>query len=81
MATDKSKGGKNDAVHSTSTCPEKRPTLERLRQMSGKRSLAETVRSALQLYLIVQEELEGGKQIVFETKDGGEREKVRLLSF
>lgn len=49
--------------------------LETLRQRSGKRSLAETIRSALDLYSVVQCELKKGKRLYLE--GGGER--VRLL--
>lgn len=75
------KGGKSDVVRFNVYLPrEAYEDLERLRQMSGKRSLAETIRSALRLYLIVQEELEDGKELVLEDKEGKEREKLRLVS-
>jgi metal-responsive CopG/Arc/MetJ family transcriptional regulator len=82
MATSKTpKGGKNDVVRFNVYLPrEAYDSLEQLRQMSGKRSLAETIRSALQLYLVIQEEMERGKEIILENKEGGDREKLRLLS-
>jgi hypothetical protein len=82
MATPKQpKGGRNDVVRFNVYLPrEAYESLEQVRQLSGKRSLAETIRSALQLYLVIQEELERGKEIILENKEGGDREKLRLLS-
>jgi Ribbon-helix-helix protein, copG family len=74
------KGGKNDVVRFNVYLPrEAFEALGRLRKMSGKRSLAETIRSALQLYLVIQEELGDGKEIILENKEGGERERLRIL--
>jgi hypothetical protein len=74
------KGEKSEVVRFNVYLPrEAYDALERLRQLSGKRSLAETIRSALQLYLVLQEELDGGKEIFLEDKERGEREKLRLL--
>jgi Ribbon-helix-helix protein, copG family len=42
--------------------------LERLQQLSGKRSLAETVRAALKLYHVVQEGIGEGKEIMLVDK-------------
>jgi len=40
--------------------------LEKLRVMSGKKSLAETIRLAVQLSLVLQEELGEGSEVLFE---------------
>lgn len=81
MATSKNtKGGKNDVVRFNVYLPrEAFEALGRLRKLSGKRSLAETIRSALQLYLVLQEELDEGKEIILEDKEGGLRERLRIL--
>jgi metal-responsive CopG/Arc/MetJ family transcriptional regulator len=83
MATPKQKKGeKSDVVRFNVYLPrEAYESLERLRQLSGKRSLAETIRSALQLYLVIREEVEGGKQVILENKEGGDREKLRMMYF
>jgi hypothetical protein len=75
------KGGKSDVVRFNVYLPrEAFQALERLRELSGKRSLAETIRSALGLYLIVQEEMGEGKELILENRDGSQREKLRLIS-
>lgn len=81
MGNSKNKeGGKNDAVRFNIYLPRKAyEALERLQKMSGKRSLAETIRSALSLYVVIQEELEDGKKLIVENKDG-EQEKLRFIS-
>lgn len=81
MASQKQKkGGKRDVVRFNVYLPrEAYESLERLRKLSGKRSLAETIRSALQLYLVVQEEVDEGKVLFLEDKEGG-RVKLRLIS-
>jgi len=53
-------------------------SLERLQQLSGKRSLAETVRAALKLYHVVQEGIEDGKEVML--VDKVTKEKERLIS-
>jgi hypothetical protein len=50
--------------------------LERLQQLSGKRSLAETVRAALKLYNVVQEGIGDGKEVVLVHKQTKEKEKL-----
>jgi hypothetical protein len=50
--------------------------LERLQQLSGKRSLAETVRAALKLYHVVQEGIEEGKEVMLVDKKTKEKEKL-----
>lgn len=54
--------------------------LQKLQELSGKRSLAETVRAAVQLYLTLQQEMDQRKQIVLEGK-GREKERLRLVNF
>jgi hypothetical protein len=80
VSTRPKKGGEADAVRFNVYLPrEAYESLEKLRKLSGKRSLAETIRSALKLYLIVQEGLEDGKHVILEDKSGKEREKLRLI--
>jgi len=81
MATTKEpKGGKADVVRFNVYLPrEAYATLERLREMSGKRSLAETIRSAVQLYMAIQEELDDGNQLMVENKQSGDRKRLRLI--
>lgn len=83
MATAKvKKGGKPDVVRFNVYLPRKAyESLEKLRQLSGKSSLAETIRSALNLYLVIQEEIDEGKEIFLEDKITKEKEKLRLISF
>ena len=50
--------------------------LQRLQQLSGKRSLAETIRSALRLYHVVQEGVEEGKEIMLYDRTNNERERL-----
>ncbi len=50
--------------------------LERLQQLSGKRSLAETVRAALKLYHVVQEGIGEGKEVMLVDKQTKEKEKL-----
>jgi hypothetical protein len=50
--------------------------LERLQQLTGKRSLAETVRAALKLYRVVQEGIDDGKEIMLVDKTTKEKEKL-----
>ena len=82
MATAKqTEGGKNDVVRFNVYLPRKAfEALERLRKTSGKRSLAETIRSALSLYMVIQPELDEGKQLILEDKDGKDREKLKLIN-
>lgn len=51
--------------------------LQKLRKMSGKKSLAETIRLAVQLSLVVQEELDEGGELVFERN--GKTRIVKLV--
>ncbi len=53
--------------------------LERLQELSGKRSLAQTVRAALKLYHVIQEGAVNGKEVMLIDKKTKEREK--LVSF
>ncbi len=50
--------------------------LERLQQLTGKRSLAETIRSALKLYHVVQQGIEDGKDVLLVDRDSKERERL-----
>lgn len=50
--------------------------LERLQLLSGKRSLAETVRAALKLYHVVQEGIGEGKEVMLVDKQTKEKEKL-----
>lgn len=50
--------------------------LERLQQLSGKRSLAETVRAALKLYHVVQEGVGEGKEVMLVDKQTKEKERL-----
>lgn len=50
--------------------------LERLQQLAGKRSLAETIRSALKLYHVVQEGIEEGKDVMLVDRETKERERL-----
>lgn len=60
--------------------PEAYVNLEKLQKLTGKRSLAETIRAALKLYLVIQEEIDEGKDLIFEDKEGEVREKLKLLA-
>ncbi len=51
--------------------------LERLQQLSGKRSLAETIRSALKLYDVVQQGVRDGKEVLL--YDKARKDKERLV--
>jgi hypothetical protein len=51
-------------------------SLSRLQQLSGKRSLAETVRAALKLYHVVQQGLEDGKEVMLIDKESNIRERL-----
>jgi hypothetical protein len=51
--------------------------LERLQELTGKRSLAETIRSALKLYHVVQQGIDEGKDIML--VDRASKEKERLV--
>lgn len=50
--------------------------LERLQQLTGKRSLSETVRAALKLYHVVQEGIDDGKEVVLFDRTNNERERL-----
>lgn len=50
--------------------------LERLQQLTGKRALAETIRSALKLYDVVQQGMEDGKDVMLVDRETKEREKL-----
>jgi hypothetical protein len=51
-------------------------SLERLRVLSGKRSIAETIRSALRLYNVVQEGIDEGKDVMLIDRNTKERDRL-----
>ena len=53
--------------------------LEELQTLAGKRSMAETIRSALHFYKIVHESIEDGKEVRLYDKETNMNE--RLVSF
>ena len=50
--------------------------LERLQHLTGKRSLAETIRAALKLYDVVQQGIEEGKDVVLVDRQTKEKERL-----
>jgi hypothetical protein len=50
--------------------------LESLRQMTGKSSIAETVRSAVKLYQFIQENLHDGKELFLEDREENVRDRL-----
>ncbi len=77
MDTQKPERNKDDIVRFNLYLPkEAYVALERLQQLTGKRSLAETVRAALKLYRVVQEGIDDGKEIMLVDKTTKEKEKL-----
>lgn len=54
-------------------------TLKKLQVLSGKRSLAETVRAALKLYTVVKEGEQDGKLLMMVDKKTREQEIIRVV--
>ena len=76
----KTKGGQatqKDVVRFNLYLPrESYEALEELQALSGKRSLAETIRAALRLYHVVQEGIGEGKEVILIDKESKEKEKL-----
>lgn len=53
--------------------------LEQLQNLSGKRSLAETIRAALKLYQVVQEGIVEGKDVLLVDRKNQEKERLVQL--
>lgn len=67
---------KEDATRFNLYLPEEAyDALKTLQQLTGKTSLAETIRSALRFYLVVQEARSAGKELYF-MDERGDRERI-----
>lgn len=53
--------------------------LERLQKLTGKQSMADTIRSAIRVYEAVQQSLNEGKSLEFVDRSTGERERMVLV--
>ncbi len=73
--TDKQR--QDDAVRFNLYLPQEAyEALVKLQKMTRKKSLAETVRSALKLYRVVQEGRQAGKDVVLMDKEGKDKERI-----
>jgi hypothetical protein len=81
MDVEKPKKGGSDAVRFNVYLPrEAYAKLEELRELTGRRSLAETIRAAVNLYMSIQEEIEDGKEIFMKGKEDKHSVKLKLPS-
>lgn len=71
------KGDKDDSVRFNLYLPkEVYEGLEETRQLTGKSSIAETVRSAVKLYQLIQESLHEGKELYLQDREEDIKERL-----
>jgi hypothetical protein len=76
LKTDRKEGDKNIVRLNVYLSRDAYDALERLQQLTGKRSLAETVRSAVKLYSAIEEGVREGKEVFLYDKDKNERDRL-----